>query len=173
MTREEAIKFLELDKESRGKCFISDAIDMAIKALDQEPKTGHWIIVEELHGEWEGTKKYACDKCGEKVGVFKSNYCPNCGARMVESEEQTDMADKCYTCRFCKINNHGSIYCSLREKGGQCIGFDNWESQEDVLDKIRAEIEQTSETVDGFLMHDGTKRTVLQILDKYKAESEE
>ena len=42
-----------------------------------------------------------------------------------------------------------------------------------VLNKIRAEIEQTSETVDGFLMHDGTKRTVLQIIDKYKAESED
>ena len=44
--------------------------------------------------------------------------------------------------------------------------------QEPILDKIRAEIEQTSETVDGFLMHDGTKITVLQIIDKYKAESE-
>jgi rubrerythrin len=48
-------------------------------------KTGHWKIVEVLHGEWEGMKKYACDKCGEKVGIFKSNYCPNCGAKM-ESE---------------------------------------------------------------------------------------
>ena len=36
------------------------------------------------------------------------------------------------------------------------------------LDKIRAEIEQTSKTVDGFLMHDETKRTILQILDKYE-----
>ena len=41
-----------------------------------------------------------------------------------------------------------------------------------VLDKIRAEIEQTSETIDGFLMHDGTKKTVLKIIDKYK-ESED
>lgn len=45
--------------------------------------------------------------------------------------------------------------------------------QEPVIDKIRAEIEQASETIDGFLMHDGTKRTVLQIIDKCKAESEE
>ena len=42
-----------------------------------------------------------------------------------------------------------------------------------VLDKIRAEIEQTSETVDGFLMHDGTKRTVLKIINKHKSESED
>lgn len=45
-------------------------------------KTGHWTVYAELTEEWEGTKKYACNKCGEKVGVFKSNFCPNCGAKM-------------------------------------------------------------------------------------------
>ena len=39
-----------------------------------------------------------------------------------------------------------------------------------LLDELRAEIEQTSETTDGFLMHNGTKRTVLKIIDKYKAD---
>lgn len=52
-----------------------------------KPKTGKWIVYETVDfGEWKGTKKYACDKCGEKVGVFKSNYCPNCGLKM-EGEE--------------------------------------------------------------------------------------
>lgn len=37
MTREEAIKFLVKDKKQRGDCFISDALDIAIKALKQEP----------------------------------------------------------------------------------------------------------------------------------------
>ena len=55
--------------------------------IPQELKTGHWVVVEVLHGEWEGIKKYACDKCGERVGVFRSNYCPNCGAKM-ESEDK-------------------------------------------------------------------------------------
>ena len=62
MTREEAIKFLKLDKEDRGKCFISDAIDMAIKALEQESnkseiptssieiKVGDEVIVEGVNG---------------------------------------------------------------------------------------------------------------------------
>ena len=36
MTREEAIEMLKKDKEQRGNCFISDALDMAIKALEQE-----------------------------------------------------------------------------------------------------------------------------------------
>ena len=66
---------------------VLEDFEVAIKALEQEPRKGQWIIVEELQGEWEGTKKYACNKCGEKVGVFKSNYCPNCGADMREVEE--------------------------------------------------------------------------------------
>ena len=44
--------------------------------------------------------------------------------------------------------------------------------EREVLDKIRAEIEQTYETDIGFLIHDETKRTILNIIDKYRAESE-
>ena len=51
------------------------ALRMGIKALKQEPKTGHWI---------EGKYKDTCDKCRctypKNIG-FK-NYCPNCGAKM-------------------------------------------------------------------------------------------
>lgn len=83
----------------------------------------------------------------------------------------------CYTCRFCKIDNHGYIYCSLRKESGHCINFDKWESQKDVLDKIRVEIEQYQSDYD---VH-GTEydRTAwkafnrcLQIIDKYKADNE-
>lgn len=71
---------------------IKDAVKQ-LPPVTQEPKIGHWIVYAELTGEWEGTKKYACDKCGEKVGVFKSNYCPNCGAKMVEPQESEDKND--------------------------------------------------------------------------------
>ena len=37
MTREEAIEMIKKDKKQRGECFISDALDIAIKALEQEP----------------------------------------------------------------------------------------------------------------------------------------
>ena len=37
MTREEAIEMLKKDKEQRGNCFISEALDMAIISLKQEP----------------------------------------------------------------------------------------------------------------------------------------
>lgn len=43
-----------------------------------EPKTGHWIA------NMNGT--YTCDKCGCKHS--RSNYCPNCGAKMVEPRKE-------------------------------------------------------------------------------------
>lgn len=97
MTREEAIKFLELDKKDRGNCLISNAIDMAIKALEQEPKTGHWIVDGISYSEMNSyilschcskchyTKDFYDRKswsrpCIENAETF--NFCPNCGADM-------------------------------------------------------------------------------------------
>lgn len=37
MTREEVIDLLKKDKSQRGKCFVSDALDIAINILEQEP----------------------------------------------------------------------------------------------------------------------------------------
>lgn len=58
----------------------------AIKALEQEPKTGHWIgIVERfsLHN------LFKCSECGNildfngvNCGRGDANFCPNCGADM-------------------------------------------------------------------------------------------
>ncbi len=84
MTREEAINFLKgyLDEEVyTEKC--RNAHEMAIKALEQEPKTGHWI--------GEPNNWLRCSECGKHyphTSIYKiqgSNYCPNCGAKM-ESE---------------------------------------------------------------------------------------
>ena len=91
MDREEAIKILKdtLYDEKTPTDYL-EAVKMGREALENQ-KTGHWVVYSELTGEWEGTKKYACDKCGEKVGVFKSNFCPNCGAIMKgENNENTD-----------------------------------------------------------------------------------
>ena len=52
-------------------------IDKLPPAKLQEPKTGHWI------NNQNGT--YTCDKCGGKHS--RSNYCPNCGCRMVDPQE--------------------------------------------------------------------------------------
>lgn len=56
----------------------------------QEPKTGHWIGIDE-----EPHEDYECDKCGYTISTYTANiephteykYCPNCGAKMVEPQE--------------------------------------------------------------------------------------
>ena len=87
--------------------FCSDLENMGLNInKEQEPKTGHWI-----EHDWEDMREkgyYRCSVCGTgyqrfKKGTRKSdvpyidgqeytlhnidNYCPNCGARMVESQE--------------------------------------------------------------------------------------
>jgi hypothetical protein len=53
----------------------------------QEPKTGHWVGIDEYPHE-----DYECDNCGV-IHTFidghtaQYNYCPNCGAKMVEPQE--------------------------------------------------------------------------------------
>lgn len=91
VSRESVMSMIEPAYDSSG--YLVDYVVSRKKIADLPSvtparKTGKWKIVEVLHGEWEGTKRYACDKCGEKVGVFKSNYCPNCGARMEGGDEK-------------------------------------------------------------------------------------
>jgi hypothetical protein len=47
MTREEAIEELIAFKDKSWDGMSEEVIDVAIKALEQEPKTGHWIPVSE------------------------------------------------------------------------------------------------------------------------------
>lgn len=54
-----------------------EAYDMAIKALEQQPKAGHWILL--------ANELYMCSECYAKW-TMRLNYCPDCGARMAESE---------------------------------------------------------------------------------------
>ena len=57
---------------------------------EQEPKTGHWI---EKDG-FDGDVYYDCSECGESWTTIEGtpwdnewDYCPSCGARMVEPQE--------------------------------------------------------------------------------------
>ena len=84
MTREQAINSMI----SHG--FTVEQAGEIFKAVTlQEPKTGHWIGIDE-----EPHEDYECDKCGYTISTYTANikphteykYCPNCGAKM-ESEE--------------------------------------------------------------------------------------
>lgn len=69
-------KFLENNIDYAG---ISEAYKMAFKALEQEPKTGHWIF----HEIEDTLRWYECDQCGTEA-VKEYDYCHGCGAKMVE-----------------------------------------------------------------------------------------
>lgn len=53
-------------------------------------KHGHWIEVQRIH-EKDHTAICECSLCGDTVWVYDGqrawNYCPNCGAKMDEVEE--------------------------------------------------------------------------------------
>ena len=73
-------------------------LQRAIKSLPSvtpQPKTGHWILRDDINGQ------YQCDKCGMFSGLSKfdveeegwelSNFCSNCGTKMVEPQEREEV----------------------------------------------------------------------------------
>ena len=64
-----------------------EALDMVIKALEQQPTrpTGRWINVQYFKAD-DTYYRPKCPFCSIEPKEY-SNFCPNCGARMIESEE--------------------------------------------------------------------------------------
>lgn len=91
MTKAEAIKWLRkpnrycgsecpiMSEDDCFKCY--EALEMAIEALQQEPKRGEWIMHPE--GKFVGFPyvHYECSECRAFVPE-DTEYCPRCGARM-------------------------------------------------------------------------------------------
>ena len=79
-TEEEIQKIQELEQAQLEKAY-------EIGKAEQQ-KTGHWKKSHDDIMQW-----WACSECGKPCpkgtygGDFFSDYCPNCGAKMEESEE--------------------------------------------------------------------------------------
>lgn len=98
MTREDAILCLKGIKNYGRDTFTSksqgdwqESLDMAIEALEKEPKTGHWILIDDEDENEDERKLFMakCSECGEIVDsrmISKYPYC-HCGAKMVEPQE--------------------------------------------------------------------------------------
>jgi hypothetical protein len=79
MTREEAIERLKNYTQYRCGGVDLVAINMAIQALEQVPKTGHWVKKSQYGNDY-------CSECDyELLMRGKPKFCPNCGTKM-ESE---------------------------------------------------------------------------------------
>ena len=97
MTREEALAQLRngpgINEDVSEE--YNEAVDMAIEALEQEPKTGHWV---KYCRPRCGEQHYKCANCEEyfNFGLYSDyykrafKYCPNCGVKMVEPQESED-----------------------------------------------------------------------------------
>jgi hypothetical protein len=77
----------EYDQEKHCCHRYSKVIKDTVAEIRQELKTGHWVGIDEYPHE-----DYECDNCGF-IHTFidghtaQYNYCPNCGAKMVEPQE--------------------------------------------------------------------------------------
>lgn len=70
--------------DDRNPCKRAVILGKAIKALEQELKTGHWIYKQ--YGGYPECGDYHCSEC-DKIDNRIPAYCPHCGARMVEPQE--------------------------------------------------------------------------------------
>ena len=67
---------------------LEQAVELAIKALENEHKKGKWIVDDEDEiymwcSQCEQGKRYS-----QSLYVKKTNFCPNCGADMREADNE-------------------------------------------------------------------------------------
>lgn len=92
MTREEAIRIFQrwIDRDSElqyaDREENTELYKIAIKALEEQPKTGHWKRVSIDKYVQHAMAFYRCSECDNDI-IGEHNYCPNCGAKMQEVEE--------------------------------------------------------------------------------------
>lgn len=77
----------EYDQEKHCCHRWSRVIRDTVAEMKQEPKTGHWIVAK---GSYLGMRNACCSNCEDFYtnDWNAMNYCPNCGAKMVENEEE-------------------------------------------------------------------------------------
>lgn len=90
MTRKEAIRLLDTQRAKPSTDYqMAEVYTMAIKALEQEPRKGHWINKHRLFDQCSCSAE--CSSChkrskgymrGSRFGLVSTYYdfCPRCGS---------------------------------------------------------------------------------------------
>ena len=91
ISRDEAIQTIQkygvgcfdADEFSPEECerFVISKLNELPTVTPQEPKTGNWNEIPKYKDI-----AWMCSECG-RFTTMKHNYCPNCGAKMVEPQE--------------------------------------------------------------------------------------
>ena len=84
MTNDIAIRYCDEYLARHISDIDKEFLKKAKEALQQEPKTGHWI---------DGFGGSKCSECG-CLEAGHSDYCPNCGAKMSEIPTGSEGSDK-------------------------------------------------------------------------------
>lgn len=85
MTNEIAIRYCDEYLARHISDIDKEFLKKAKEALQQQPKTGHWIAVENEEMETVG---YYCSECDLPMETEqRTNFCPNCGAKMQEVKD--------------------------------------------------------------------------------------
>ena len=70
---------------SRCTLLSQEEVVEILERLPSAEQVGRWELVDYLFGRYGGGIAFRCTNCG-KSAYDKSNYCPNCGARMEKDE---------------------------------------------------------------------------------------
>ena len=94
ISRQAVINQIFYSTDNNGDVVLGSALRERIARLPsvtpQKPKTGHWLMTGDYYTGAYGTIDYVECSCCHEDSLEEGDYCPNCGAKMVEPQESED-----------------------------------------------------------------------------------
>ena len=91
-------ELVELEDGQSFYCISPEDVE-TLPSVNPQPKTGHWIFDEILD------KHYYCSEC-KSMGVDYWDYCPYCGAKMIDPQKSEKINCKATKCENCQNHNY-------------------------------------------------------------------